>query len=133
MLKIYIKEDTSLSLIDELNSLPICNGKSDTTFDVIKTYEKVLNKLPIGTIIGMDWDAGNCYFKKVSNKQFSWEQLISPHYDLETKDAFDIGSWLASRGNWCKKPLWIATDEEFDKIANKNRGSDNSTRFSFIK
>ena len=132
MLKIYIKEDTSLSLMDELNSLPICNGKSGTTFDVIKTYEKVLNKLPIGTIIGMDWDAGNCYFKKVSDEYVGWEELISPHYDLNNKDTFDIGSRLASRGNWCKKPLWIATDEEFDKIANKERGTGGSG-FSFIR
>lgn len=122
--KLSIKESIESNLIDELNSLDIYKGDRATTYEAIKEYESVLNKFPEGTVIGEDWDAGPCYFRK-SDKGW-WDQLISPHYDLKTLPAFDTARWLAGRGNWCKKPLWIDDVSTFESIAYREKGSGGS-------
>lgn len=122
--KLSIKESTESNLIDELNSLDIYKGDRATTYEAIREYESVLNKFSEGTVIGEDWSAGPCYFRKVDKD--CWDQLISPHYDLKTRSTFDTARWLAGRGNWCKKPLWIGDMITFESIASKEKGSGGS-------
>lgn len=122
--KLSIRESTESNLIDELNSLDVYKGSSKLTYEAIEEYENVLNKFPVDTVIGEDWDAGPCYFRKADEK--TWDQLISPHYDLKTLSTFDTARWLAGRGSWCKKPLWIDELTTFESIANKEKGSGGS-------
>lgn len=122
--KLSIKESTESNLIDELNSLDIYKGDRATTYEAIREYESVLNKFPEGTVIGEDWSAGPCYFRKVDKDR--WDQLISPHYELKTLSTFDTARWLAGRGNWCKKPLWIDDMVTFESIASREKGSGGS-------
>jgi hypothetical protein len=120
-MKRYIRCNTS-SLIDELNELPIYKGYSGIpSYKEINQYEDILLKFPIGTIIGMDWDSGDCFYRKKSDNE--WEGLESPQYNRKYLTNSSVAKWLAGRGNWCKKPLWIDTDETFNAIWNNERSS----------
>lgn len=125
--KLSIKEGIESNLIDELNSLDVYKGSREITYKAIEEYESVLNKFPDGTVIGMDWSAGPCYFRKVSSDK--WSELISPHYNLRTISTYDTASWLAERGNWCKKPLWLDDITTFESVANRENNSSSGANF----
>lgn len=130
MIKLYITESSKESILQELNNLPIYKGMRGIPYESIKDYERVLKQFSNGTVIGEDWDAGDCYFRKVDDNWF--EELRSPFYELKELTTFDIAHWLAGRGNWCKKPLWLDTEETFNKIAGREHGSSNDTGTSWL-
>ena len=128
-MKRYIRSNTT-SIIDELNSLPIYNGyNSIPSYVEIEEYESVLSKFPVGTVLGMDWSAGDCYFRKQSAHE--WESIDSSWYEVHDTTDFEIARKLAGRGNWCKKPLWIDSEDTFETIANKSKGNSNNSYMKF--
>lgn len=121
MIKLSITEGIDDSVLQELNTLPVYKGIGAVTYGDLKTYEDTLSKFSTGTIIAVDWDAGTCYFHKIGPDK--WEELVSPWYDLKTRNSFDIAEWLAGRGNYCKKPLWIDREETFNELAKRKQSS----------
>lgn len=129
-MKKYIRSDSTGSLINKLNGLPVYNGYSKIpSYKEINMYKDVLNEFPIGTVIGKDWDAGDCYYRKKSDNK--WEKLDSPHYDLRLVSDYDIAENLAGRGTWCKKPLWLDTEETFNSVLSKGKGASDNSDFDF--
>ena len=129
-MKRYIRSDSTGSLINKLNGLPVYNGYSKIpSYKEINMYKDVLNEFPIGTVIGKDWDAGDCYYRKKSDNK--WETLDSPHYDLHSVSDYDIAENLAGRGAWCKKPLWLDTEETFNSVLSKEKETSGSLDSDF--
>lgn len=120
-MKRYIRCSIEESILTELNNLPVFPGYSRTTYADIQEYEAVLNRFPVGAVIGMDWDAGNCYFSKITDTD--WAMLDSPWYKLETGSTYDVATKLASRGVYCDEPLWLDTQSTFEAKANRGRNS----------
>lgn len=122
-IRLRICEGVGDSLIDELNDLEYFPGKqSIPNYTYIDEFEKILKKFDVGTIIAMDWEGGVCYFKKFSNEYVAWLMWMFPH-GLSRESTSHVAEWLCARGVWCKKPLWIASDDDFDSAVNKKRGS----------
>ena len=116
-------------ILEELNSLPVYTPRKSNYTDLLD-YEKVIDKFEDGTVIGMDWSAGPCYFMKVHG--ISWKQLISPHYDLDDVTKGNVAKWLCDRGAWCKKPLWLDSVETFENLAAENSNKGYSGGFNFF-
>lgn len=130
-LELITEDDDSsvdvLSLVDELNSLPVRAGDSKTSYEDVKEYEAVLNKIPEGTRLTLETVAGTDVFEKlVNNKYGEWSMSISPHNEPHDRSAFDVARWLAARGNLARG------DIEVSKMNKESLSSSSATQSSNI-
>lgn len=84
------------SLIDDLNSLDFVRGISKTNYELVKEYENILNRFPVGTILKHDTDAGEETFTKIDDIFWNHFRPHPPH--TTTISTFDAARWFAGRG-----------------------------------
>lgn len=97
----------AIKAVDELNSLPRHKGMRKVPYEDIKTYEKVLNKMPVGTKITHDTEAGTEEFEKVKDTDIGigWKHTRQPWGKVDNVSAFDVGRWMAATGNITRGPF----------------------------
>ena len=93
--------------VKTLNSLPKKNGMSKVGYEEIKAYETVLNKMPKGTKLSLKRDAGTDTFERTSDSEWglSWKHTRAPWGKVDNVSSFDVGHWLAGRGNTERGPI----------------------------
>lgn len=93
--------------VKALNSLPKKNGMSKVGYEEIKAYENVLNKMPVGTKMSLKRDAGTDTFERTSDSEWglSWKHTRAPWGKVDNVSSFDVGHWLAGRGNTERGPI----------------------------
>ena len=93
--------------VKTLNGLPTKNGMSEVTYEDIKSYESVLNKMPKGTKLSHKHSGGTDTFEKVSDSD-RWKHTRAPWGKVDNASSFDVGHWLAGRGYISRGPIEIA-------------------------
>ena len=93
--------------VKTLNGLPTKNGMSKVTYEDIKSYESVLNKMPKGTKLSHKHSGGTDTFEKVSDSD-RWKHTRAPWGKVDNASSFDVGHWLAGRGYISRGPIEIA-------------------------
>lgn len=97
-----LNESTDISLVDKLNSLPkaypnTAKSKPFADYKLIEEYEKILKQFSIGTTLIHKIDAGTEKFIKTSDS--FWDHFRAPWKNINKCTNFEIGEWLANRGN----------------------------------
>ena len=94
--------------VGELNSLPVARGKKKVAYETIKEYEKVLDKMPVGTKLAHKMEAGTELYEKVNDgKVLQWKYHRMPFKDTVKQSSFDMAHWLAGRGVISRGPVEI--------------------------
>lgn len=96
--------------VKTLNGLPTKNGMSKVSYEDIKAYESVLNKMPKGTKLSHKHSGGTDTFERVSDSERgpSWKHTRAPWGKVDNASSFDVGHWLAGRGYISRGPIEIA-------------------------
>ncbi len=96
--------------VKTLNGLPTKNGMSKVSYEDIKSYESVLNKMPKGTKLTHKHSGGTDTFERVSDSERgpSWKHTRAPWGKVDNASSFDVGHWLAGRGYISRGPIEIA-------------------------
>lgn len=98
--------------VKTLNNLPKKNGMSKVSYEEIKAYEKVLNKMPKGTKLLHPHSAGTDTFERTSDSEqgISWKHTRAPWGKVNNVSSFDVGHWLAGSGNISRGEIKLTND-----------------------
>jgi hypothetical protein len=96
-------DQTTRELLYELNSLPVNNGWKTCKYELVKEYEEVLSRFPVGTVLTHETEAGEETLTKVDTT--FWEHHRAPWGNDCSTSEFDVAHWFAARGNISRSPI----------------------------